>query len=31
MVPLVKTWISGVEEYALAQALSGVQLPGWKI
>lgn len=31
MVPLAKTWISGVEEYALAQALSGVQLPGWKI
>lgn len=31
MVPLVKTWISGVEEYALQQALSGVQLPGWKI
>lgn len=31
MVPLVKTWISGVEDYALAQALSGVKLPGWKI
>ena len=31
MVPIVKTWISGVEDYALAQALSGVQLPGWKI
>ncbi len=31
MVPIVKTWISGVEEFALAQALSGVQLPGWKI
>lgn len=31
MVPIVKTWISGIEEFALAQALSGVQLPGWKI
>ena len=31
MVPIVKTWISGVEDFALAQALSGVQLPGWKI
>ena len=31
MVPIVKTWISGVEEFALAQALSGGQLPGWKI
>jgi hypothetical protein len=31
IVPIVKTWISGVEEFALAQALSGVQLPGWKI
>lgn len=31
MVPIVKTWISGVEEFALAQALRGVQLPGWKI
>lgn len=27
----MKTWLSGVEEYALQQALSGVQLPGWKI
>ena len=27
----VKTWLSGVEDYALQQALSGVQLPGWKI
>lgn len=27
----VKTWLTGVEEYALQQALSGVQLPGWKI
>lgn len=31
LVPLVKTWISGVEDYALAQALSGIPLPGWKI
>ena len=31
MVPIVKTWISGVEDFALAQALSGVQIPGWKI
>ena len=31
MAPIVKTWISGVEGFALAQALSGVQLPGWKI
>lgn len=27
----VKTWLSGVEDYALQQALSGVQLPGWKV
>ena len=27
----VKTWLAGVEDYALQQALSGVQLPGWKI
>lgn len=27
----VKTWLTGVEEYALQQALSGTQLPGWKI
>ena len=31
ILPTVKTWLSGVEDYALAQALSGVQLPGWKI
>ena len=31
VLPIVKTWLSGVEDYALAQALSGVQLPGWKI
>lgn len=31
MVPIVKTWISGVEDFALAQALIGIQLPGWKI
>ena len=27
----VKTWLTGVEDYALQQALSGIQLPGWKI
>ena len=27
----VKTWLAGVEDYALQQALSGVQLPGWKV
>lgn len=31
LLPIVKTWLTGVEEYALAQALSGVKLPGWKI
>ena len=28
---VIKTWLTGVEDYALQQALSGVQLPGWKI
>lgn len=27
----VKTWLASVEEYALQQALSGLQLPGWKV
>ena len=27
----VKTWLAGVEEYALDQALAGVSLPGWKV
>lgn len=27
----VKTWLTGVEDYALQQALAGVILPGWKI
>lgn len=27
----VKTWLAGVEDYALQQALSGVDIPGWKI
>lgn len=27
----IKTWLSGVEDYALQQALSGTHLPGWKI
>ena len=31
LLPIVKTWLSGVEDYALQQALSGVVLPGWKI
>lgn len=31
ILPVVKTWLSGVEEYALQQALSGVRYPGWKI
>lgn len=31
LLPIVKTWLAGVEDYALQQALGGVQLPGWKI
>lgn len=31
ILPTIKTWLTGVEDYALQQALSGVQLPGWKI
>lgn len=31
LLPTVKTWLTGVEEYALQQALAGVELPGWKI
>lgn len=31
MLATVKTWLAGVEDYALQQALSGVQLAGWKI
>lgn len=31
ILPVVKTWLTGVEDYALAQALNGVHLPGWKI
>jgi hypothetical protein len=31
LLPIVKTWLAGVEDYALQQALSGVQLPGYKI
>lgn len=27
----IKTWLAGVEEYALQQALDGVQFPGWKV
>lgn len=31
MLAAVKTWLAGVEDYALQQALSGVQLAGWKV
>lgn len=31
MVATVKTWLAGVEDYALQQAMSGVTLPGWKV
>lgn len=31
MLATVKTWLAGVEDYALQQALSGVQLAGWKV
>ena len=31
ILPTIKTWLTGVEDYALQQALAGVQLPGWKI
>ena len=31
ILPTIKTWLTGVEDYALQQALSGVQLPGYKI
>ena len=27
----IKTWLAGVEEYALKQALSGIRLPGYKL
>ena len=27
----VKTWLAGVEDYALQQALGGVKLQGWKL
>lgn len=27
----IKSWVSGVEEYALAQALGGVRYPGYKL
>lgn len=27
----IKSWVSGVEEYALAQALGGVKFPGYKL
>ncbi|MCI1778806.1 MAG: DUF2800 domain-containing protein [Bacteroidales bacterium] len=31
MVDTVKTWLAGIEDYALQQALSGVELPGYKV
>ena len=27
----IKTWIAAVEEYALAEALKGTKVPGWKL
>lgn len=30
-LPVIKTWLAGVEDYTLQQALSGVTLPGWKL
>lgn len=31
LLPIIKTWLTGVEDYALQQALGGVHLPGWKL
>lgn len=31
LLPTIKTWLTGVEEYSLEQALSGVQYRGFKI
>ena len=31
LLATVKTWLSGVEDYALQKALEGVHFPGWKI
>ena len=31
ILPTIKTWLAGVEDFALAQALAGVKYPGWKI
>lgn len=31
IIPVVKSWLSTVEDFALQQALSGIDLPGWKI
>lgn len=31
LLPVFKTWLTGVEEYALGQALSGVQYKGFKV
>ena len=30
-LPVIKTWLAGVEEHALQRALSGDNIPGWKI
>ncbi|MEG1159350.1 MAG: DUF2800 domain-containing protein [Acidaminococcaceae bacterium] len=31
ILPVIKTWLAGIEDYALQQALDGVILPGWKV
>lgn len=31
LLPTFKTWLSGVEEYSLQQAMDGVQYPGYKL
>ena len=30
-IATIKTWLAGIEEYALTQALAGVEFNGWKI
>lgn len=30
-LPVIKTWLAGVEEHALQRALAGDDIPGWKI
>lgn len=31
LIATIKLWLAGVEDYALGQAMSGVELPGWKV